>query len=438
MENELKNQMSTESTISDTLHQPNNAITYELLARLEAQFPDKAVFLGDSDVFDLNRFAAAGNCTFSVSDRALSQFIGYFHGIDEGMSTGMGNGWLNIEWQGHSLEFIQIKWQGIHCENTNYWIIAESLEIAESFFFQVNVWCSEVRGEVLVFNNGYWQKDEKLFQAIQAANFDNLILPPKLKQEIREDLTQFFQSRATYDQYKIPWKRGIILIGPPGNGKTHTVKALLNSLGVPCLYVKSFKQHYGTEQSSITEVFRRARQTTPCILVLEDLDSLINDGNRSFFLNELDGFASNAGIVALATTNHPERIDSSILDRPSRFDRKYQFELPAPDERAAYLMMWNDQMDAELRVNGDAVAEIVTLTEDFSFAYLKELFVSSIMRWINRTQGEDMVTVMREQCGLLREQMASATEMADQEEPEDDDPMAAFEGMRARMRRFRR
>ncbi|MEP6753962.1 MAG: ATP-binding protein [Chthonomonadales bacterium] len=428
--------MSADTLISETLHQPANAITYQMQAQLEAQFPDKAIFLGESDVFDLDRFTYAGHCTYNVSESALSQFISSFQGIAEGIHTGMGNGWLNIEWQGHRFEFIQVKWQGTHCEITNYWIIADTFEIARDFFYQVNAWCSEVRGEVLVFNNGYWQKDETLFQAIQAANFDNLILPPKLKQEIRDDLTQFFQSRETYERYKIPWKRGVILIGPPGNGKTHTVKALLNSLQVPCLYVKSFKQHYRTDQSSITEVFRRARQTTPCILVLEDLDSLITDSNRSFFLNELDGFASNAGIVALATTNHPERIDSSILDRPSRFDRKYQFELPAPEERAAYLEMWNAQMEAELRVADEGIAEIITLTDGFSFAYLKELFVSSIMRWINRTRGEDMAMVMREQCGLLREQMSSAAAIGEQDvsEDEEEDPMAYLKAVRA-MRR---
>src|SRR5690349_12665 len=80
------------------------------------------------------------------------------------------------------------------------------------------------------------------------------------------------------------------------------------------------------------EVFKRARMKPPCVIVLEDLDSMIDNKNRSFFLNELDGFHSNTGVVVLATTNHPEKLDSSILDRPSRFDRKYYFQLPAEAE----------------------------------------------------------------------------------------------------------
>jgi len=113
-----------------------------------------------------------------------------------------------------------------------------------------------------------------------------------------------------YERYGVPWKRGVLFLGPPGNGKTHTLKALLNaSPGVPCLYVKSFKADYrGTDQDNIRKVFGRARACAPCLLVLEDLDSLIDDENRSFFLNELDGFADNAGIVTLATTNHPDKL----------------------------------------------------------------------------------------------------------------------------------
>lgn len=77
--------------------------------------------------------------------------------------------------------------------------------------------------------------------------------------------------------------------------------------------------------------------------------------NRSFFLNELDGFATNVGIVALATTNHPERLDPSILDRPSRFDRKYPFELPVMAERQSYIELWNTSLKPALRLSDDAL-----------------------------------------------------------------------------------
>ena len=72
----------------------------------------------------------------------------------------------------------------------------------------------------------------------------------------------------------------------------------------------------------MADVFDKAREMAPCLLVLEDLDSLINDRNRSFFLNQLDGIEGNDGLLVLTTTNHPERLDPALSDRPSRFDRK--------------------------------------------------------------------------------------------------------------------
>ena len=72
----------------------------------------------------------------------------------------------------------------------------------------------------------------------------------------------------------------------------------------------------------MADVFDKARQLAPCVLVLEDLDNLINDKNRSFFLNQLDGLQSNDGLFIVGTTNHLDRLDPGLSSRPSRFDRK--------------------------------------------------------------------------------------------------------------------
>src|SRR5262249_15474290 len=97
--------------------------------------------------------------------------------------------------------------------------------------------------------------------------------------------------------------------------------------------------------------------------------------------------------------------DSSILDRPSRFDRKYHFGLPAEKERSAYVAKWNDELRAELRISKAATTRVVAESEGFSFAYLKELFVSSMVQWMSAGGHGSMDDVVQTQVSLLRRQM---------------------------------
>ncbi len=414
----------TKQLFIQSLSQPKDAISYYCTQRLAALFPGKSLIQGSEYNFNLGEFVAGGHCRIALNQDILNQIETEFEGLGEGLSRSAKHAWDYVAWQDQALDVVFLSWNIEGCDHKHFWILATTQEIAERFFLQVCEWASEVRGEVLVFQEGYWAKSRELYHAIQNSNFDNLVLPPRLKQEIQNDFVHFFASRAVYEQYGIPWKRGVLLIGPPGNGKSHTVKALVNWLDVPCLYVKSFLSEYRNDQRNVREVFRRARQTTPCMLVLEDLDSLITDKNRSFFLNELDGFAANTGIVVLATTNHPERLDPAILNRPSRFDRKYYFELPALEERSTYLRAWNEHLQPELRLSPLGLDELAAATDGFSYAYLKELFLSSTMRWIAKPGAEKMEAVMRDQCSLLHEQMRSAPEeptdniVGDEEEEE--------------------
>jgi SpoVK/Ycf46/Vps4 family AAA+-type ATPase len=81
-------------------------------------------------------------------------------------------------------------------------------------------------------------------------------------------------------------------------------------------------QDYFGDEYAIAEVFEKARRESPCVIILEDLDSLINDQNRSFFLNEFDGLEGNDGLLLVGSTNHLDRLDPGLSTRPSRFDRK--------------------------------------------------------------------------------------------------------------------
>ena len=219
-----------------------------------------------------------------------------------------------------------------------------------------------------------------------------------MKQSLQDDILGFFDSEKLYKEFSVPWKRGIILHGVPGNGKTITIKALMSSLSsrpnpIPSLYVKSFGGCNGARYSkdSIQQVFSKARVVAPCLLIFEDLDSLVGDEVRSYFLNEVDGLESNDGILMIGSTNHLDRLDPAISRRPSRFDRKYHFKIPGLNERVAYCEYWRRKLEKKTTIDFPAEISpyIAELTEGFSFAYLKELFVATLITVARGQYAED-------------------------------------------------
>ncbi|BAY64556.1 ATPase central domain-containing protein [Calothrix brevissima NIES-22] len=399
--------MNIQQLITESLSLPINAIAYHISQELAAIYPRKFLLEGNDSTFNLEKYAQANLCQIQHHASIHNQILTSWDGMENQLYKYTENAEFMVKWQGQQFDVLLMSWQEGYCKTRYYWILAHNQELAEKFFTAVCDWNSEIRDEVLVFEDGYWNKNPELFQSIKTATFDNLILHGNLKQDIQDDLSNFFASQATYAAYDIPWKRGILFIGAPGNGKTHTVKALINLMQKPCLYVKSFKSEYDTDSENIRKVFKQARQSAPCILVLEDLDSLLTDENRSFFLNELDGFAANEGIVTIASTNHPERLDPAIRDRPSRFDRKYHFDLPDNSVRQAYITMWSDRLKPEMRLSPQAVTHIATMTDGFSFAYLKELFLSSMINWMGNMSNNGIEAIMVTQIAILREQMES-------------------------------
>ena len=401
--------MGIENFIRDALHLPHDYVGYHVARELAELHPGKKILEGRSWEFDLDAFVRSEKCSVVAQKSVFQHVTVNWEDPGKGLKERIENAWLNVLWKGELLDVVLISFAETCYRTRHYWIVADSLKLAEDFLEAVCEWSSEVHGEILVYQDGFFDKDKELFDAIKSATFDNLILRDSLKHEIQNDFAQFFNSRETYERFGIPWRRGAIFTGPPGNGKTHTVKALINSLERPCLYVRNFTGD-GTEQHNMAEVFKRARRE-PTLVVLEDLDSMITDANRAFFLNELDGFRVNSGVAVLATTNHPEKLDTAILDRPSRFDRKYHFELPAEAERLAYIEKWNSELQPELRVSGTATALIVHQTEGFSFAYLKELFVSSMVQWMSASGTTRMDDVMLAQVASLRAQMKTRQEV---------------------------
>jgi AAA+ superfamily predicted ATPase len=406
--------MDNEHFIGQALDLTPNTIAYRVSEYLHAARAGEYVLEAADSPFDIEGYAAAGLCELAAQQTPFTEIDAHWRGPEEGVGTRLVQSLFHVVWQGNHLDVLLLQWNEGMSSSERHWIIGESRALAEAFFAAVCQWATELREEILVFDSGHWHKDEALFHAIKTSTLDNLVLRGQLKQEIHADLQSFFQARDTYAQYGVPWKRGILFVGPPGNGKTHAVKALVNALGQDCLYVKSFRGMHVPDEFCIREVFDRARATTPCILVLEDLDSLVTPQNRSFFLNELDGFAGNTGILTLATTNHPERLDPAILNRPSRFDRKYPFDLPAVEERRVYIHQWNQTLQPALRLSDEGITGIAEATEEFSFAYLKELFLSATMQWIGAAQPGSMDEIMTQQVDVLRDQMASAIVLSDE------------------------
>jgi ATPase family protein associated with various cellular activities (AAA) len=407
--------MSFNDFIGEALCYPADYISYYVSRKLAELYPEKFVVESTNSSFEPWEFVRDGKQCSIVRESAIhAQRRTDWLGPDKRLRRVVENGWYNILWKDQMLDVLLMSYLDGGCKVRHYWIVADSRETAEGFFRAACQWNAEVRGEIMIFDGGYWDKSEELYQEIKGATFENLILKDSLKQEISRDIAQFFEAREVYEKYGIPWKRGILFIGPPGNGKTHTVKALINSSSKPCLYVKSFKSQYDTDQDNMRDVFARARQSIPCIVVLEDLDSMIDANNRSFFLNELDGFAANTGVVVIATTNHPERLDTAILDRPSRFDRKYYFELPARAERRSYICAWNDALQPDMRLTEPVISETVECTSGFSFAYLKELFLSSMMQWIARPSSGSMDGFVLTRAAILKEQMSSVKDATEE------------------------
>lgn len=129
----------------------------------------------------------------------------------------------------------------------------------------------------------------------------------------------------------------------------------------------------------------------PCLLIFEDLDSLVTDKVRSYFLNEVDGLESNDGIMMIGSTNHLNKLDPAIAKRPSRFDRKYHFHLPAESERIAYCEYWRRRLadNASIYFPAELSPTIAKDTEGFSFAYLKELFLNALLALVGDSGTSD-------------------------------------------------
>ena len=167
----------------------------------------------------------------------------------------------------------------------------------------------------------------------------------KSKQKLIEAVEWPLRYPDLFREANVKPPKGILLSGSPGTGKTLVAKALANESEVNFISVKGpelMSKYVGESERGVREVFRKAKQASPCILFFDEFDSLVPERGLggdsqvterviSQFLTELDGLEELKGVLVLAATNRKDLIDSAIL-RPGRFD--FILEFPLPDEKA--------------------------------------------------------------------------------------------------------
>jgi hypothetical protein len=199
---------------------------------------------------------------------------------------------------------------------------------------------------------------------------DDLILTDAVRRRVEGDIIRFFTDDVArlYRDLRVPYRRGVLLHGPPGNGKTSLIRHIGVQLPeIPVMILRPAAS-FGTDH--LESVIRRWRRQAPAVLVIEDLNWLLDQVNVSTFLNALDGIDTaglSRGLLLIATTNYPEDLDPAINNRPGRFD--VVIEVPSPDcaLRLAFLRRHLPEMAAA------TVEKVAKETDRLSFAHLQEI-----------------------------------------------------------------
>jgi AAA+ superfamily predicted ATPase len=211
-------------------------------------------------------------------------------------------------------------------------------------------------------------------------NLDELYeLPSPEIQNILDDIQTFWDRKDEYRKYNFVHKRGILLWGDPGCGKSGIIQLCVKKLievenGI---VINIGDEDQFTWYSDIIKELRKIEPERPLIVILEDIDSLAGEDRYSTtkLLNILDGVNQIDNVVYIATTNYPEKLQERITNRPSRFDRRYQVEMPSKKIREAYItkkLTKEDLKKIDLKVWLDK-------TEGMSLSHLKELVVSVVV-----------------------------------------------------------
>ena len=228
-------------------------------------------------------------------------------------------------------------------------------------------------GNSLMFNMG--RSDAKIYvKSAEGIKFDDVAGEDEAKENLQE-VVNYLHDPSKYKEIGASMPKGILLVGPPGTGKTMLAKAVAGEANVPFFSMSGsefVEMFVGMGASKVRDLFSQAKEKAPCIVFIDEIDAIGqkrsggqyggNDEREQTLnqlLTEMDGFDSSNGVIILAATNRPESLDPA-LTRPGRFDRRVPVELPDLLGREAILKVHAKKIKIAEDVDFNKVARMAS------------------------------------------------------------------------------